>query len=106
MTKIIALLFVINLISYLYFLFPPKKANRIYGFRTSTSLKSNESFAYANKYASNYLLLLSHVNTTINLLLILLNIINPTITVLVTLLCLALSIILTEVKIKRHEAAM
>lgn len=40
----------------IYYFFPPKKKNSIYGYRTRLSMKSEDSFAFANKLASEYFL--------------------------------------------------
>lgn len=34
-------------------LYPPKKPNNFYGYRTSRSMKSQKSWKYANAYSSN-----------------------------------------------------
>lgn len=49
------------IISILWIVYPPKNRNYIYGYRTSTSLKNNENWHYANFIASRTLLTLSIV---------------------------------------------
>lgn len=36
----------------LFYFFPPKKINHIYGYRTSTSMKSQERWDFAQKYSA------------------------------------------------------
>lgn len=45
------------LLSIIYFLFPPKEINKIYGYRTSLSKKNALSWTYANKLASKICLI-------------------------------------------------
>lgn len=104
MLTIILLVFLLNLIAIVYFLFPPKKVNHIYGYRTSKTLQSNEIFQYANKYASRYFLLISNINSTLNLLLILLGIVIPSIAVATTIGSIAAVVILTEMKLKKFRS--
>lgn len=104
MLTIILLVFLLNLIAIIYFLIPPKKVNHIYGYRTSKTLQSNEIFQYANKYASRYFLLISNINSTLNLLLILLGIVIPSIAVATTIGSIAAVVILTEMKLKKFRS--
>ena len=46
-------------IGFVFFFFPPKKRNGIYGYRTSRSMKSEEAFTFANKLFSEYFLAVS-----------------------------------------------
>jgi uncharacterized membrane protein len=48
---------VILIIAILFKIFPPKKANWIYGYRTSSAMKNQETWNEANKYSANLLLL-------------------------------------------------
>lgn len=34
-------------------IFPPKEINAVYGYRTSTSMKSQEAWSFAQEYSSN-----------------------------------------------------
>lgn len=104
MLTIIVLIFLFNLISIIFFLFPPKRVNHIYGYRTSRTLQSNEMFRYANKYASRYFLLISNINTTLNLLLILFGIVIPSIAIATTIGSMAAVVILTEMKLKKFRS--
>jgi uncharacterized membrane protein len=39
-------------IGYLFYRFPPKKINPLYGYRTPRSMRSQEAWDFANKYSS------------------------------------------------------
>lgn len=39
-------------LGYYFWTNPPKKINKIYGYRTSRSMKSQEAWDYANKYSA------------------------------------------------------
>lgn len=41
----------------IYTLFPPKRINRLYGYRTSHSMQNKEIWNYANRIAAKYLLI-------------------------------------------------
>src|SRR5690606_36984268 len=64
--NIFIVVLILNIIAIFYFIFPPRKANYIYGYRTSKTLQNNKVFKYANKHASRYLLILSVINTVLN----------------------------------------
>jgi uncharacterized membrane protein len=59
-----ALIFTVGffLIALVFYLFPPKKINRFYGFRTSLSIQSNEHWHFANKLASVLFLIFAVFN--------------------------------------------
>jgi uncharacterized membrane protein len=40
----------------IYFLYPPKKINYLYGYRTKQSMRNNETWSFANKYAAKLLI--------------------------------------------------
>lgn len=40
----------------LFFFFPPKKVNYLYGYRTFRSMKSQEAWNFANRFSAKYLL--------------------------------------------------
>ena len=40
----------------IYFLYPPKKINYLYGYRTKQSMRNNETWTFANKYAAKLLI--------------------------------------------------
>ncbi len=50
---------IILVVALLYKFFPPKRQNWIYGYRTSTSMKNEETWNEANKYAANLMVIIS-----------------------------------------------
>ncbi|WP_051285278.1 SdpI family protein [Aequorivita capsosiphonis] len=46
-------------VSFIYFLFPPRKINHLYGYRTPRSMKNNNRWKLANKMAPKMLIALS-----------------------------------------------
>lgn len=48
---------VLVIIFLLYFLFPPRRVNRIYGYRTFASMQDDNRFKLANQLASKYMIL-------------------------------------------------
>ena len=53
------------IISILFYLFPPKKINNLYGYRTMKSMSSIENWRVSNKYSSKGLLIISIINLII-----------------------------------------
>lgn len=51
--------FALFTIALLFKLFQPKSRNAVYGYRTSTSLRSDEAWRKANKFSARILLILS-----------------------------------------------
>jgi uncharacterized membrane protein len=93
-----------NIISILFKLFPPKKINSLYGYRTNSSMKSESTWRIANRYFSNLLLLLNLVLSISVLLFYSFNIKIEFVLLLELLgfvFALLIGIIMTEVKIKR-----
>jgi uncharacterized membrane protein len=50
---------IILVVALLYKFFPPKRQNLIYGYRTSSAMKNQETWNEANKYAANLMVLIS-----------------------------------------------
>lgn len=46
----------LSIIGILFYNFPPKKINAFYGYRTSTSLSSQEKWDFAQRYSSKIML--------------------------------------------------
>ena len=44
------------IISFIYFKYPPKKNNYLYGYRTKRSMQNNETWTFANKCAAKLLI--------------------------------------------------
>lgn len=47
------------LVSFIYFLFPPKNINYFYGYRTRRSMKSKTHWSLANKWAPRMMIVMS-----------------------------------------------
>jgi uncharacterized membrane protein len=46
----------LSVIVFVFKIFPPKKINYLYGYRTSSSMKNIENWNLANKYSANLML--------------------------------------------------
>jgi uncharacterized membrane protein len=60
-----ACLILFNIILIFFKLFPPKQINSLYGYRTNSSMKSEVSWHFANKYFSNLIFQLNLILSTI-----------------------------------------
>lgn len=58
-TSMIGLTFVI--VGYIMYLFPPKKINSFYGYRTIRSMKNQESWVFAQRYSAKEMMKLGAV---------------------------------------------
>lgn len=103
MFETVFIVLILDVIALIYFVFPPKKVNIIYGYRTSRTLQNDKIFSYANKYASKYMLVLSVLNTIVNLFLILLNYTNINLAAFTSIASLIVAIILTEKKLNKYS---
>lgn len=56
----ILLLFLV-VVALLFYFFPPRNINRLYGYRTFKSMKNEDNWRTANKYASQIMLLSSAI---------------------------------------------
>ena len=56
------------LAGYIQHRFPPKKINHLYGYRTSTSMKSQESWDFAQQYSAKKMMQMGTYITTLGLL--------------------------------------
>lgn len=52
-------------ISILYRMFPPKKINYLYGYRTKRSMQSQDTWNESNTYAANAMILLAVIGTSL-----------------------------------------
>lgn len=46
----------LSVVAFIFKFFPPRKINYLYGYRTSRSMKNTENWNLANKYSSNLML--------------------------------------------------
>jgi uncharacterized membrane protein len=83
--------------------FPPKKINYLYGYRTSSSMKNIENWNLANKYSANLMLIFFLLLLLASFILELLNIEATIWLISLLLLSLGIMLFLTEKKIKQHE---
>lgn len=51
--------FLILLVGPLYYFFPPKGMNPVYGYRTPSSMKNDRNWELANRWASQFFLILA-----------------------------------------------
>ncbi len=83
----------------------PKKINRIYGYRTSMSMKNMETWEYAHRYQSRILLLLGRILFPLTILVLIVNrkdYENPALVLLIVqLIALLVSIIPTEKALRK-----
>ena len=56
------------LAGYIQHRFPPKKINHLYGYRTSSSMKSQESWDFAQRYSAKKMMQMGIYITTLGLL--------------------------------------
>ncbi len=99
-----SIILLINIISLIYRLYPPKKINSLYGYRTGRSMSSQEAWELANKIFSEKFL---QLNLTASVILIFLfftplsceiKIITETVFILFNII---LSIVITENQLKK-----
>jgi uncharacterized membrane protein len=88
-------------IAIFYFLFPPKKRNWFYGYRTFKSMESEETFAKVNKKASFFLFIFSIFSISINMIVVLIWHLDYTVLCILT--SLILCIISTQIYIRKKS---
>lgn len=87
------LLFILSLV---FYFFPPKKINKLYGYRTHKSMQNEDIWQFANRFSAKQLVLYSGISFVAAMVLIYL---NPVITwrpMAIMLLSLVVAIIKTE----------
>jgi uncharacterized membrane protein len=92
----------ILVIGILFKLFPPKKINGFYGYRTLSSMINIKAWNYAQKIGAYSFIVLSIVLLIIGLLFMLFNYSNYTIEVTIFLLGLCAMFITDEIMVRRH----
>ena len=96
---------ILTLVGFITYLYPPKKINYFYGYRTSRSMKSQESWDFAQKYSSKLSCFLGITMVAIGFLLKTIDIEKPYGLVIALLFMLMIFIILlfkTENALKKH----
>ena len=66
-TQVLAAVFLF-IVALLFKLFPPKRINSVYGYRTASSTRDQQTWAEANRYSANVLLGSSGTNLLVTLL--------------------------------------
>jgi uncharacterized membrane protein len=84
---------------FILFIFPPNKVNSIYGYRTSSSMKNDNVFKFANKFSSKLLMLFTFISFIICL--IADELFHLKYLSILILLVFGLTILLTEIKLKK-----
>ncbi len=96
---------VILFISVLFWKFPPREINAMYGYRTRRSMSSNELWDYANQFCAKWMLVISLVTLLVQVASIL--VFSSEVAIIVSavvLLVLILSLIpITEIRLKKLE---
>ena len=92
-------------ISLIFFYFPPKKINHIYGHRTSMSMKNQDTWKEANKRSTNMMLLVSALTCIFQLIGIVFNI-NQLTTILYATVFLVASLIIGVIVIEKQLKAI
>ena len=93
------------ILTYIFYKFPPKKINPLYGYRTNRSMQNQEIWDFANKVSTKYLLVASLITSLVQAIIILMkyqseNGLLASITIL--LLLLVLSIWKTEIELNKN----
>lgn len=89
-------------IGIIFRVFPPKKINGLYGYRTVTSMKNQEIWDYAQKLGALNLMYAGILIGVFGLLFILLDISNELLELLIFIFILILMIIVDEIVLKRE----
>lgn len=94
----------ILIIAIIFKAFPPKTINRIYGYRTSMSMKSQDVWKEANRYSSNLLMLAAIA--TISFQIISYKIMRPSISIIASCIFLVFisvaAVLTTEKHLRKH----
>ena len=93
----------LSVIALVYKVFPPKKINYVYGYRTSNSMKNIENWNLANKYSSNLMLIAMLLLLAVSSIFDFFDIVATNWLIGLLLLSFAIMIFLTEKKIKQSE---
>lgn len=93
----------LSVIALVYKVFPPKKINYVYGYRTSNSMKNIENWNLANKYSSNLMLMAMLLLLAVSSIFDFFDFVATNWLIGLLLLSFAIMIFLTEKKIKQSE---
>ena len=93
----------LTLIALYWKYFPPKKVNSLYGYRTSTSMKSQENWMLANSYSAHFFLITMSLLLAISLFLEWINFDATILLAVLLVITIVLMIVLTEKKLKEAK---
>jgi uncharacterized membrane protein len=82
-------------------IFPPKKINSIYGYRTVTSMKNKNSWDIAQRIGAISIILTGIINGLVGLILIILNMSNDIFELTFFLLTVVIMLIIDEIKLRK-----
>jgi uncharacterized membrane protein len=86
----------------LFKIFPPKKINSIYGYRTTTSMKNQEAWDIAQKIGAINMIIMGIINGLVGLILVVLNISNNIFELIFFLSTAVIMLIISEIKLKKY----
>jgi len=95
----------LSVIAFVFKVFPPKKINYLYGYRTSSSMKNIENWNLANKHSANLMLISMLLLLLVSYILELLNIEATNWLIGLLIIAIGIMIFLTEKKIKQNEVS-
>ena len=93
----------LSVVAFIFKFFPPRKINYLYGYRTSSSMKNIENWNLANKYSSNLMLTSMLLLLFVSYFFDLINFDAENWLTGLLILSFAITIYLTEKKIKQNE---
>ncbi len=93
----------LTLIAFYWKYFPPKKINSLYGYRTSTSMKSQENWKLANSYSAHFFLISMSMLLAVSLFLVWINFDATILLAVLLVITIVLMIVLTEKKLKEAK---
>lgn len=89
-------------LSVIFYFFPPKKINALYGYRTNKSMQNEDVWQFANSFSAKQMLIYSAISFVFALLFVFLNPVISWQPMTLMLLSLAVSIIKTEQALNKN----
>jgi uncharacterized membrane protein len=86
----------------LFKIFPPKKINSIYGYRTTTSMKNQKSWDMAQKIGAINMIIMGIINGIVGLVLLVLNISNSILELIFFLSTVVIILIVSEIRLRSY----
>jgi uncharacterized membrane protein len=94
---------ILLIVSVIFKLFPPKKVNNFYGYRTSSSMRNIDAWKLANDYSGNLMLFFFSALTLLSFGLDFLNVKSEVLLLFLMVSVIASVIILTERKLRKRN---